>query len=657
MGVWDWNVRTGELRWSDSLEPLHGLAPGTFGGTFEHFQELVHPDDRPAVLAAIRQALESAEEFYVEFRNLRTSGAVHWIAGSGKVFAGDDGKPLRMIGIGLDVTRRKRGEQTARFLADASAALATLVDFDSTLQKVASLAVPHFADWASVDVLAEDGTLRRVGLAHVDPAKLELARELRRRFPPDPRAPTGAWNILRTGKPEIVPVITEDMLVAASQDDALLGILRKLELRSYIGVPLVVRGKTTGVLTFIAAESGQVYEATDLAIATDLAHRAAIAVENAQLYRELREADRRKDEFLATLAHELRNPLAPIQNGLHVLRLAHGGTEMVADARTMMERQVAHMVRLVDDLMDVSRITRNKLELRKERVSLATVIATAIETSRPLLERAGHTFSTTMPPTPVYLDADPVRLAQVFSNLLNNAAKYTEPGGAITLTAGSAGGEAVVRVRDTGLGIPADALPRVFDMFSQVDRNMERAQGGLGIGLTLVRRLTELHGGEVSVASDGPGRGSEFTVRIPLATRAGERAERPPHVAEGVGGARRRVLVVDDNDDAAATLGMMLELWGNEVRTAHDGLVGVEQAEQFRPDVILLDIGLPMIDGYETCRRIRRQPWAKDVVIVALTGWGQDEDRRRSREAGFDHHLVKPVDATHLADLLASSAR
>ena len=653
MGVWDWNVRTGSLKWSDSLEPLHGLAPGTFGGTFEHFEQLIHPEDRGAVNASIRQALECVGEFYVEFRNVRQDGGIHWIAGSGRAFPGDDGQPLRMIGIGLDVTLRKRAEQTARFLADASAALSVLVDFDSTLQRVASLAVPSFADWASVDVL-EDSTLRRVAVAHVDPAKVQLAHDLHRRFPPDPTAPSGVWNILRTGQAEIVPEIGDELLEQSVNDAELLGIMRQLGLKSYIGVPLTLRGKTLGVITFINAESGHRYDHTDLAVAEDLASRAAIAIENAQLYRELRDADRRKDEFLATLAHELRNPLAPIRSGLQVLRLAGGGGEMVTETRLMMERQLSQMVRLVDDLLDVSRITRNRLELRKERVALATVINSALETSRPLIEQSNHTFSVTLAPAPVYLDADPVRLAQVFSNLLNNAAKYTVPGGLITLTAETHGAEAVVRVRDNGLGIPADALPRIFEMFSQVDRNMEHAQGGLGIGLTLVRRMTELHGGTVEVTSDGAGKGSEFTVRIPVLNEAtfssSERISGPGEAA----GTKRRILVVDDNRDAAESLGMMLGLLGNEVRTAADGLSAVEAAEQFRPDMILLDIGLPKLNGYDACRRIREQAWSGGIRIVALTGWGQDEDRQRSKAAGFDHHLVKPVELTDLQQLLVA---
>jgi PAS domain S-box-containing protein len=560
---------------------------------------------------------------------------------------------------GVAIERRRaesalrKSEQTARFLAEASAALSVIVDFDSTLQKVASLAVPSFADWATVDLAEGDGSLRRVAVAHSDPAKVELAHEVHRRFPPDPAAPQGVWNILRTGKGEIIPEISDELLVQSISDSELLGIMRRLGLKSYIGVPLKVRGRTLGVLTFIAAESGRRYADAHLATAQDLADRAAIAVENAQLYRELRDADQRKDEFLATLAHELRNPLAPIRNGLQVLRLAGAGGKMVDEARSMMERQLTQMVRLVDDLLDVSRITRNKLELRKERVTLAAAVHSAVETSRPLMEQAGHTFSLSLPPEPVYLDADLTRVAQVFSNLLNNAAKYTGQGGRISLAAELCGGEVVVRVRDNGLGIPSEALTRIFEMFSQVDRNMERAQGGLGIGLTLVRRLVEMHGGMVGVHSEGPGRGSEFVVRLPI-LQTDEPTPVSPHENLAATG-KRRILIVDDNRDAATSLGMMLRLMGNETHTANDGLAAIEAAESFRPDLILLDIGLPKMNGYDACRVIRQQPWSNGMIIVALTGWGQEGDRLRSAQAGFDHHLVKPVELDTLAKLLANS--
>ena len=553
----------------------------------------------------------------------------------------------------------RRSEQTARFLADASSALSVLVDFDSTLQRVSSLAVPSFSDWATVDLIEADGSLRRVSVSHVDPTKVQLAHAIHRRFPPDPEAPHGVWHVLRTGKSELVPELTDDLLLEIVKDEELRNILRELGLKSYIAVPLIVRSKSLGVITFINAESDHRYDQTDLAVAEDLANRASIAIENAQLYRELQDADRRKDEFLATLAHELRNPLAPIRNGLQVLRLSDSRGTIVDEARSMMERQLTQMVRLVDDLLDVSRITRNKLDLKKQTVTLEAVVQSAVETSRPVIEEAGHTLTLSLPPEPVSLDADLTRLAQVFSNLLNNSAKYTEPGGRISLTVHVNGKEVAVKVRDNGLGIPAEALPRLFQIFSQVERHMERAQGGLGIGLTLVKRIAEMHGGTVEARSAGPGKGSEFTVRLPVLsyelcpqrTAAGNSAEVDDRNATT---ARQRILIVDDNRDSATTLGMMLKLMGNETQTAHDGLAAVEAAEQFRPDLILLDIGLPKLNGYDACRRIRQQTWAKHIVIVALTGWGQEEDRRRSQEAGFDHHLVKPVEMADLQMLLGA---
>ncbi len=365
----------------------------------------------------------------------------------------------------------------------------------------------------------------------------------------------------------------------------------------------------------------------------------------------LRAADRRKDEFLATLAHELRNPLAPMHAALQVMRLADHDRTAVAQAREMMERQVRHMVRLVDDLLDVSRITRGKIDLRKQRVDLAAVVRTAVETSRPLIEAANHELTVTAPPHPIFVDGDPVRLAQVFLNLLNNAAKYTERGGRIVLTVERQGSDAVVSVKDTGVGIPPAMLSRIFELFMQVDRTLDKAQGGLGIGLTLVRRLVEMHGGSVEARSAGYGRGSEFIVRLPAVLIAAGEAE----AASNKGSAlpRRRILVVDDNRDSAVSLGMMLELMDNEVRTAHDGEEAVRAAEAFRPDVVLLDIGLPKLNGYEAAQCIRAEPWGRDMVLIAVTGWGQEEDRRRSKEAGFNFHIVKPVEPAALEKVLA----
>ena len=363
----------------------------------------------------------------------------------------------------------------------------------------------------------------------------------------------------------------------------------------------------------------------------------------------LRDADRRKDEFLATLAHELRNPLAPIRNGLQVLRLGGSTGEMAENARLMMERQLGQMVQLIDDLLDLS---RGKIELRKVRVELAKIVQQAVETSRPLIEANGHDLTINVPPGPIYVDADTTRLAQVFSNLLNNAAKYTERGGRVRLSVQQHGNEVTVAVRDNGIGIPAHMLPHVFEMFTQVDRNLERSQGGLGIGLSIVKRLVEMHGGGVEVKSDGHGMGSEFAVRLPVVLSVVQ-----PQVddTEPTGpSSRRRILVVDDNRDAAMSLAMMLQLMGNETKTAHDGLEALDVAAVYRPDLMLLDIGMPRLNGYDTAKQIRQQPWGKRIVLVALTGWGQDEDRRKSQDAGFDSHMVKPIEPAALEKLLAN---
>jgi len=426
-------------------------------------------------------------------------------------------------------------------------------------------------------------------------------------------------------------------------------------LRGWLAAPFVGRdGRNLGLIQVSDKVDGGDFTAADEAILVQLAYIASVAIENARLYDGLREADRRKDEFLATLAHELRNPLAPINNALQIIHLSSDRAAR-EQARTMMERQLAQMVRLVDDLLDVSRITRGKIELHRERVELAAVVASAAETSRPLIEAAGHELTITLPPVPIHLDADLTRLAQVFSNLLNNAAKYMEEGGHIWLTAEQFRDEVVVKVRDTGLGIPAEMLPKIFEMFTQVDRSLERSQGGLGIGLTLVKRLVEMHGGSVQAISEGLGRGSEFTVRLPLTQEGAPLAVVGPKPETPHKTPPRRILVVDDNTDAAESLAQVLRLNGHEVRTAYDGPTALDLARAQVPEVVLLDLGLPGMNGVEVAQRMRQSLGLTDALLVALTGYGQDEDRRRSQEAGFNAHLVKPVNLDAVLMLLARS--
>ena len=374
--------------------------------------------------------------------------------------------------------------------------------------------------------------------------------------------------------------------------------------------------------------------------------------ERKQVDAALRNADRRKDEFLATLAHELRNPLAPIRHSLEILLRSEGDPRLFRHATEILGRQLSHMIRLIDDLLDISRITRDKLQLRRMRVDLASIVRHAVEASRPLAERDQQTIDVTLPDQPIYLDGDPVRLTQVFSNLFNNACQYTEPGGRIWLTAERQKDEVVLLVRDSGIGMPADQLDGIFEMFAQVDEDSERPRRGLGIGLTLVRRLVQLHGGTVTARSEGRGLGSEFEVRLPILEAEPELDEPAPINAPD--GGTRHILVVDDNRDSAESIATLLQMSGHQTSIVHDGLAAVEAAERIRPDVVLLDVGLPKISGIDACRRIRSHPWGKSIVIVALTGWGQENDRRSTKEAGFDAHLVKPVNYDELLQLLSA---
>jgi PAS domain S-box-containing protein len=421
-----------------------------------------------------------------------------------------------------------------------------------------------------------------------------------------------------------------------------------LPVRSYLAASVVSRsGEVLGGLFFGHATPGVFTERAEKLL-TGIASQASVAIDNArlhdqhqQLIADLREADRRKDEFIATLSHELRNPLAPLRNSLHLIRL-QGNADQV---HTMMERQVNHLVRLVDDLLEISRISRGSFELRKERIELSTVVHNAVETSDPLLREAGHTLTIQLPTEPLWLEGDPVRLAQVLSNLLNNAARYTERGGAVTLTARAEDGQAAISVRDTGRGFDPATAAMMFEMFSRGDGST-----GLGVGLALARSLVEMHGGTIGADSAGPGRGAEFTVKLPLADAA--QAPAPAAAKEAVMGTIR-ILVVDDNADAAESLQILLELLGAQAKVARDGQSAIDLYGEYQPDAVLLDIGMPGMDGYEVARALRHLDPHRRTTIIALTGWGQDQDRERTRAAGFDHHLVKPVDVDALQDVLA----
>ncbi len=653
MTVWNWDLTTDVVE-CDNAREFWGIDVGKSAD----FLRVIHPDDLPAMEQAARTAVGGEGAYLSEYRLRAPDGATRWVQSRGRVDRGPDGVPVRVLGVTIDITGLKRAEETTRLLADAGATLGGSLDYHATLQHLTHLLVPRLADWCAVDLLTEAGMLERVSVHHADSRSVALANELFTRFPPRREDPYGVWHVLESREPEWAAEISDDVLESVAHAPEHLELLRGLNLRSFICVPLIARNIPLGVLTLAYAESGRRYGVSDVDLARDLARRAAAAVDNAQLYTQMRAEDRRKDEFLATLAHELRNPLAPIRTGLSLLRVTTD-PEALEKTRRVMERQLGHMVRLIDDLLDLSRVTRGRLQLEMDRLDLQSIVGTAIETSRPLLEKAGVQLDVRLPGAPVILEADGTRLSQVLSNLLNNASKFTARGGRVELDAEEEGTDVVIRVRDNGAGIPPQMLNHIFEMFVQAgDVGGMQNPGGLGIGLTLVRRLVELHGGRVWAESEGPGRGSAFIIRLPRA----QENPAPPAVtsasmrasADGPS-STRRVLIVDDNTDAAQMLEALLGLDGHEVRTAHSGPEALDAIRDFHPDVAFLDIGLPGMNGYELARRLRAEPRLDGMTLVALTGWGQDEDRRRSTEAGIDHHLTKPVEPNVIRGLVAQS--
>jgi len=537
--------------------------------------------------------------------------------------------------------RRAAAEDAARrseFLAEASRAVSGSLDVEATLSDLARLTVPLLADLAATTLVNSAGEFGRTrwtwsnadgkgGTATTSAGPLG-------------RILTAVERAARTRQVQHLTDLDEPAVSYFSEWDAAHP-RPVFALSCALALPLVARGATLGVLLLGIGPSGRRFDPQDVVMIEDLAARAGIALDNALLVRDIRESDLRKDEFLAMLAHELRNPLAPVRSGLDLLE-ASGSDAAVVEP---MRRQVEHLVRLVDDLLDVSRITQGMIDLQREVLDLRRIAGAAVETSRPVLDAHDHSLQVSLPDEPLTVEGDPVRLTQVLTNLLNNAARYTDDGGQISLSAAREGSDAVLRVRDTGAGISGEMLSRIFDLFVQADRSLDRAKGGLGIGLTLVRRLVEMHNGSVQAFSAGPGLGSEFVIRLPMS----EEALEPVQVNGNAGSAAVepvpcRILVVDDNIDAASTLGMLLRLDGHVTRLAHDGMAALEVAEQFAPDVVLLDIGLPKLDGYEVAKRLRAQPGGEDTVLIAISGYGQEEDRRRAHQAGFNRHLTKPVD-------------
>jgi PAS domain S-box-containing protein len=614
VGMWDYDIPTRNLQWSRTLYRMHGRIPGSGPENTERiFLDSIVEADRGRVQQEVREAVKHGTHYASEYRIVRGDGQVRWLASRGRVERGADGSAVRFIGVSIDITMAKAAEHRLLeseelFRLAAEAVNGIIYDHDpirGTVRRTRGLY--EVAGYRPEEIPSTHGWW--IGLIHPDDRE-RAQRALATRLA------SGATRLeveyrIRHQLGHWVHVLDRCYLV---RDDA---------------------GRTVRIV-------GCTQDVTGLR----------------QAEQSLREADRRKDEFLAVLAHELRNPLAPIRSAVAIMRRAPPGSDaIVAQARDMLDRQVAHMVRLIDDLLDVGRITSGKLALRKEVTSLKAVIDSALETARPLLDAGGHALTVSLSEPPPQLTCDPDRLSQVVGNLLTNAAKYTPPGGRIELRADVQGAEVCIRVRDNGIGIAPDSIPSVFDMFSQIGRRPgDDRHAGLGVGLPLARALTALHGGTVEAASAGPGQGTEMLVRLPmnLDPAMSESNSKPP-AGRSSTTAPRRVLVVDDNEDAADSLAALLQLSGHEVMVAYDGRQALEAAEQFRPEVVLLDVSMPRMDGHEAARRLRATDWGKSIYIVALSGFGQEQDRARSLAAGCNAHLIKPVAPTDLDDVMAGA--
>ena len=638
LGTWEWTLTTGRITWSPSLEAIHGLPLGTFRGTLEAFEAAVDPEDRERVRTSVRAALERGED-RTEYRVVRPDGGVRWIEGRAVAFYDGDGRPERLVGVCVDVTEEKRADARVAFLGEIARSITSSLDLDTVLRRIVEGAQALTNSDSAAVFLREPASGAMLPRHRVGPwwRGYEALRVT-------PGQGLGG-TVMVTRR----PLRTDDYRAEARVPPDLRTVVDDTGTVALMVVPVLVGAEVAGLL-YASNRTPRSFTDEDETICVRLAEQAAVAIQNARLFgrqeaarAEAEAANRAKDEFLAMLGHELRNPLGAISNATHLLVMTESRGGDTTRARDIIARQVQHLTRLVDDLLDVSRVVAGKVVLRLQPVELA-------ETARRIAAlHGGGRHVIAVDATPVWASADPTRLEQILTNLMANAVKYTQPGGEIAVTVGREREGAVVRVRDSGAGIRPELLPRVFDLFVQGDRSLERSGGGLGIGLTLVRHLVQLHGGTVEAGSEGPGRGSTFTVRLPVLAVAPTPADA---ASAPIAGPARRVLVVEDNDDARETLRNLLHLFGHEVHEARDGDTGVEEARRLAPDVALIDIGLPGIDGYEVARRIRADvPRAR---LVAVTGYGQPDDLERARAAGFDAHLVKPLDPRQLQEVLAA---
>ncbi len=646
-----------------SVEELLRMPSNRILEKFELFNEdgePLDPSDLPGRLAFLGRI---PPPLVVRFR-VRSTGEERWSSVSASPIFGAGGEVAMAISTFRDITAARQARERERFLATASEILASSLDYETTMKSVAHLAVPGIADWCRIDVLGPTGTPKALAVVHRDPAKMRWAEEIERRFPPQPER-SALTRIAATGQSELYPEITDEMLRSATRDDEYLEILRSLGLRSAMTVPLTARGRTIGTITFIISDSARRFNEIDLAFAEDLARRAALAIDNAELYRHEQEArhreadaraeseraNRAKDDFLATVSHELRTPLTAILGWSRMLTTMNVDEETRGSGLLAIARAAETQARIIDDLLDVSRIITGKLRLEVRPVALSQVVSAAVDAVRPAAEARHITLDVDTPD--IVVRGDPDRLQQVLWNLLSNAVKFTPEGGRVSIRAEKSKSNVSVSVSDTGTGIAPDLLPFVFDRFRQADSSATRVFGGLGLGLSIVRSLVEMHGGTVSARSEGEGRGATFTVTLPLLAAGADAEHDAPVPARGLNG--RRILLVEDDEATRQFLRTLLTAAGADVRAASSVPEAIGCLDHFTPHAVVTDIAMPEQDGYSLLEQLRSRA-GRDVPAIAVTAYGRPEDRERAMRAGFSSYVRKPVDPDAFIETVASIA-
>ena len=642
---------------SDHVEQMLGYTVEEWLRTPNFWLSIVHPEDRERAAAEARAIFESREGGASQFRWVRRDGRAVHVESQSRVILDAGGEPAGMRGVTMDISVRKAAEERLRFLAEASRVLGSSLDYETTLEGLARLAVAALADYCLIDLVDDDGRTRRVAATHRDPALRPLVERLRA-FPPGPQS-AGVPRVLRTGRPEAVAEVSEETLPLLARDEEHARLLRELGLKSFLAVPLVARGRTIGALTLSSTRARRDYTAEDISYAQEIAARAALAIENARLYARAQEVNRAKDEFLATLSHELRTPLTPILGWTHMIRSGRLGPAETGQGIRVIEKNSQSLSRLINDLLDMSSILSGKMRIERAPVELSSVVREAAETVRPQADARSVALDV-QTGAALVVSGDRTRLVQVFWNLLHNAVKFSPEGGRVRVRVGASGGAARGEVEDEGAGIAAEFLPHVFERFRQADMGTTRTHGGLGLGLALVKSFVEAHGGAVSVESAGEGCGSRFTVALPAAEPGAAR----PQTGDLEAGAAEpcpenscRVLVVEDASDTLDMLKVAFEARGYTAAACSTPEEALRVAESGRFDIIVSDIGLPRIDGYELIAKLREFPHLRGVPALALTGYAAQRDEEAALAAGFDAHVPKPVDPSELAERMEQLVR